>query len=162
MHSFWPGKDAFHRVPDFHVRPRTRVRLRQHNQEGFNFRDAVERVRTGMLGRIVALWMFGLLSVSLSAAGETAAPDFAAVQAVFNQHCLDCHAAQDPEAQLVMEDFESLMKGGENGPVLLPGKSDESLLVRMIEGKGERDGKNKIMPPGKRKKLEPSEIETIK
>jgi mono/diheme cytochrome c family protein len=47
-----------------------------------------------------------------------ATPDFAAVQAIFNQHCLDCHAAQDPEAKLVMEDFETLMKGGESGAVL--------------------------------------------
>jgi WD40 repeat protein len=32
----------------------------------------------------------------------------------------------------------------------------------MIEGKVERDGKKKVMPPGKRKKLEASEIDTIK
>ena len=40
-----------------------------------------------------------------------------------------------------MESFDTLMKGGENGPALAPGKADESLLVRMIEGSIERDGK---------------------
>src|SRR5262249_42723030 len=90
------------------------------------------------------------------------APDFAAVQAIFNQHCLDCHAAQDPEAKLVMEDFQTLMKGGESGPLIVPGKRDESLLVRIIEGKVERDGKKKIIPPGTRKKLESTEIDTLK
>ncbi|MCI0535874.1 MAG: hypothetical protein L0Z50_11680, partial [Verrucomicrobiales bacterium] len=105
---------------------------------------------------------FFLLLLSPSQSFAQSAPDFAAVQTLFNQHCLDCHAAQDPEGKLVMEDFETLMKGGESGTVLIPGKSDESLIVRMIEGKAERDGKKKTMPPGKRKKLEPAEIETIK
>ncbi|MCI0536912.1 MAG: pre-peptidase C-terminal domain-containing protein [Verrucomicrobiales bacterium] len=107
---------------------------------------------------------FAFLLLLLNPFGSFAqsVPDFAAVQAVFNQHCLDCHATQDPEAKLVLEDFETLMKGGESGAVLVPGKSDESLLVRMIEGKVERDGKKKIMPPGKRKKLETSEIDTLK
>ena len=58
--------------------------------------------------------------------------------------------------------FDSLMKGGEIGPVVLPGKSQESLLVQMIEGRFEKEGKKKIMPPGKRKKLTAQEIGAIK
>src|SRR6185436_15120827 len=104
---------------------------------------------------------FSLLLNPCRSFGQSA-PDFSAVQAIFTQHCLDCHAAQDPEGKLVMEDFETLMKGGESGAVLAPGKADESLIVRMIEGKVERDGKKKIMPPGKRKKLETAEIDIIK
>ena len=47
------------------------------------------------------------------------------------------------------------MKGGEIGAALVPGKSAESLLVQMIEGKFEKDGKKKIMPPGKRQETGP-------
>ena len=100
--------------------------------------------------------------VALAAVPVASANDYASVDAIFTKHCFDCHAAQDPEAKLVMESFDSLMKGGESGPVIISGKSSDSLLVQMIEGRVVRDGKQKIMPPGKRKKLEPAEIAVIK
>jgi hypothetical protein len=103
-----------------------------------------------------------LIPLALAAAEPGSAPDYSGVDALFNQHCLDCHAAKDPEADFVLESFELLMKGGQSGPVIVPGKSSESLLINMLEGKVERKGKKLIMPPGKRKKLEPAEITLIK
>jgi sugar lactone lactonase YvrE len=91
-----------------------------------------------------------------------AATDYAAVDAIFTKHCLDCHASKDPEGELVLESFDSLMKGGELGPAVVRGKSAESLLVQMIEGRFEKENKKKIMPPGKRAKLTPAEIAAIK
>ncbi|EEF60702.1 c-type cytochrome domain-containing protein [Pedosphaera parvula] len=88
--------------------------------------------------------------------------DYAAVDAIFQKHCLDCHGSQDPEGKLVLENFESLMKGGEIGAALVPSKSADSLLVQMIEGRFEKEGKKKIMPPGKRPKLDATEIAAIK
>lgn len=109
-------------------------------------------------------WMIVLAAIPgrTQAAEPSSAKDYAAVETLLAAHCLDCHAAPDPEAKLLMETHADLMKGGESGPVILPGKSSESLLVRMIEGAFEKDGKKKIMPPGKRKKLEVSEIALIK
>src|SRR3954463_4320700 len=108
---------------------------------------------------------FGLLSAfllcSLVFVNGASVPDYSVVNAIFNQHCLDCHAANEPEGQLVLESFEALMKGGELGPAVIAGKGADSLLVQMIEGRFEKDGKQKIMPPGKRKKLTPEEIATI-
>jgi WD40 repeat protein len=75
---------------------------------------------------------------------------------------MDCHAANEPEGDFVLDSFESLMKGGDIGLAIVPGKSSESLLVKMIEGRFEKDGKKKIMPPGKRAKLKAEEIATIK
>src|SRR6266581_4220306 len=112
---------------------------------------------------LLAVLIFLLAHAGRMAAAEPAPlTDYSAVDAVFTEYCLDCHAAQDPEAKLVMESFDTLMMGGESGAVIVPGKSAESLLVKMIEGKIEREGKKKIMPPGKRKKLEPAEIALIK
>ncbi len=88
--------------------------------------------------------------------------DYSDVNAILTEHCLDCHAAKDPEGQLVLESFETLMKGGETGPAIVASNSVESLLVRMIEGHVEKNGKPKIMPPGKRKKLTGEQIATIK
>src|SRR5204863_4688379 len=56
-----------------------------------------------------------------------------------------------------------LMKGGETGVAIVPGKSSASLLVKMIEGNIQKDGETLIMPPGKkRKKLDAQEIATVK
>lgn len=88
--------------------------------------------------------------------------DYSAVSAIFAEHCLDCHAALEPEGKLVMETFDALMKGGESGAVLKPGRSDDSLLVKVVEGTLLKDGKKWIMPPGKRKKLTSNEIATLK
>ena len=77
--------------------------------------------------------------------------NYAAVDAIFNEHCVDCHGSVEPEGKFVLEDFDSLMKGGEIGAAIVPGKSDESLLVKMIQGRFEKDGKKKIMPPGEKR-----------
>jgi len=101
------------------------------------------------------------LTCAGSRAAEATATNFQAVATIFEKHCLDCHAAQDPEANLVLETYESLLKGGESGPAIVPGHSSDSLLVKMIEGRFEKEGKKKIMPPGKRKKLEAAEISAV-
>jgi WD40 repeat protein len=115
---------------------------------------------TAKRGVVLALMLS--LAPALRSADASAPPEFAAVASLFSEHCLDCHAVQEPEGKLVMETFEDLMKGGESGAALVPGKSADSLLVKMIEGRLERDGKKRIMPPGKRKKLQPDEIAVIK
>ena len=69
---------------------------------------------------------------------SAAAPDYVAVDAIFSKYCLDCHESKEPEAKLVLENYEGLMKGGENGVAIVPGKSSDSLLVKMVEGKIEQ------------------------
>ncbi|MHB8520782.1 MAG: c-type cytochrome domain-containing protein [Limisphaerales bacterium] len=99
----------------------------------------------------------------MAAAPTVKTNDYAVVDAILSQHCLDCHAAPDPEAKLVLESFETLMEGGEHSAELVPGKSDDSRLVQVIEGRGvDAKGKKLIMPPGKRKKLSAAEIASIK
>ena len=129
-----------------------------------NSKHQTERSQRNFLG-FGSWWFLGvwcLVFGVFSPASLSAANDYTDVDAIFTKHCLDCHESKDPESNLVLESFETTMKGGENGVVIVPGKSDESRLVQMIEGKFYKDGKQKIMPPGKRKKLEPEEIALIK
>jgi len=109
-----------------------------------------------------SLYLRFCLAILLLGVTVARAVDYTAVDAIFAQHCLDCHASKDPEGQLVLESFDSLMKGGELGAAILPGKSQDSLLAQMVEGRFEKEGKKKIMPPGKREKLNPAEVATIK
>ncbi|MFM7819186.1 MAG: c-type cytochrome domain-containing protein, partial [Verrucomicrobiota bacterium] len=90
------------------------------------------------------------------------AADFSAIEPLLQEHCVECHAAQDPEGGLVLDSHAGLMKGGETGPAVLPGKGAESLLVRVLEGRWGKTGKNEFMPPGKRPHLKPQQIALIR
>ncbi|PYJ86822.1 MAG: hypothetical protein DME22_03930, partial [Verrucomicrobia bacterium] len=79
-----------------------------------------------------------LFAVTARSAGP---PDYSAIDAIFTEYCLDCHGSTEPEGKLIMESHELLMKGGESGAVIVPGKSDESLLVKLVEGRVEKEGK---------------------
>src|SRR5437868_12818127 len=122
-------------------------------------------MESGSLLRRVQLVLLAValaLPIVVRAAAPALTNDFSGVAAVFDKHCLDCHAADDPEGKLVLESFATLMKGGKSGAAIVPTNSTESLLVKLIEGRIEEEGKKKIMPPGKRKKLGPDEIALIR
>src|SRR5262245_61713834 len=74
---------------------------------------------------LASLCVFGSLwfPVSSQAVELSSTNDYSAVDVLFTKHCLDCHAAQDPEGKLVMESFDDLMRGGETGPVIVPAKA---------------------------------------
>ena len=86
------------------------------------------------------------------------AAQFADLEPLILEHCLECHGAKESEGGLVMESHDGLLRGGESGPAVVAGKSDESLLVRALEGNWGKTGKNQFMPPGKRGKLTPDQI----
>ncbi len=81
---------------------------------------------------------------------------------LFDTYCVDCHSADDADGEFSLDTFAALMKGGEEGAAIVAGKADESLLVKFLEGRSGRGGKNEFMPPGKRDKLKPEEIALIK
>jgi mono/diheme cytochrome c family protein len=81
---------------------------------------------------------------------------------LWDTYCIDCHSADDADGEFVLDTFAALMKGGEEGVAIVAGKSSESMLVKFLEGRSGRGGKNEFMPPGKREKLKPEEIALIK
>lgn len=79
-----------------------------------------------------------LLSPSLYGAPDKAklpAPvsrqiDFASdVLPILQSRCYDCHGPKKQEAALRWDQKASVLKGGESGPAILPGKSEESLMI---------------------------------
>jgi mono/diheme cytochrome c family protein len=81
---------------------------------------------------------------------------------LFDTYCIDCHSADDADGEFVLDTFAALMKGGKEGAAITAGKGNESMLVKFLEGRSGRGGKNEFMPPGKREKLKPEEIALIK
>ena len=66
------------------------------------------------------------------------------VEPILQQTCLDCHGPAKHRANLRLDTKEGTLKGGANGPALVAGKSDESLLLKHVLA---IDGK-KRMPVG--------------
>ena len=50
--------------------------------------------------------------------------------AMFNGRCVFCHSGLEAEADLDMSSYESIIAGGENGPVIVPGDPANSLLIQ--------------------------------
>ena len=74
-----------------------------------------------------------ICALVLAAAARAAAPTYEQVHTLFAANCLACHDAKEAEGGLILETHASLLKGGDTGPAIVPGKSAESLLVQQIE-----------------------------
>ena len=83
---------------------------------------------------IVTLGVWLATSSAVRATGN-APPDFNTVAPILQKNCLACHASATKMGGLIVESYDSLMKGGKDGAVIVPGKSGASKLVEMLEGK---------------------------
>jgi WD40 repeat protein len=77
------------------------------------------------------------------------------IEPIFQEKCAACHNHTLRQGGFNLESYQSLMNGGKRGAPIVPGKSNESLLVKMIEGT-----LKPRMPLGDQ--LEPEEIKAIK
>ena len=80
---------------------------------------------------------------------------------LLNKSCLACHNATTAESQLVLENPQTILKGGDSGPSVVPKNSAESLLLGRATGKVDS-----LMPPKGNKvaapPLKPEELGLIK
>jgi len=56
------------------------------------------------------------------------------VEPIFREKCAACHNHAVRQGGLNLDNFDALMNGGKHGAVVIPGKSGESRLVKMLEG----------------------------
>ena len=110
--------------------------------------------------------LFSTLAITLVASPLLAASapiDYAAkIAPLFEEHCVDCHAKDDPDGEFILETFEGLLKGGKTEKAIKPGDAENSLLVKFLEGRSGKEGKNKFMPPGKKEHLKAGDIALIR
>jgi mono/diheme cytochrome c family protein len=63
------------------------------------------------------------------------------IQPIFNARCDNCHMGNHPSEGLDLGSYETLMAGSQNGPVIVPGNANDSLLIQMVsEGEMPRRG----------------------
>lgn len=80
---------------------------------------------------------------------------------LLQKNCLACHNLKDAEGGVVLESHAGLMKGGDNGAMVVASKSAESKLLGLLNGSQEP-----VMPPDGNsvgaKRFTPEEFELIK
>ncbi len=79
------------------------------------------------------------------------------IRPVLVSTCLRCHGELKSSAMLRIDSRDALLKGGESGPAIVPGKPEESRLIRAIQ----RHDDVAAMPPEKDKALRPDQVATF-
>ncbi|MBY0375895.1 MAG: DUF1549 domain-containing protein, partial [Bryobacteraceae bacterium] len=95
------------------------------------------------------LWMACALFALTAAAADDSTEFFEKnIRPVLARQCYACHSEKSKPVQgdLLLDSKEGLARGGKSGvPAIIPGKPDESLLIKAIRG----THKDLKMPPGK-------------
>src|SRR5262245_44958563 len=86
---------------------------------------------------MTGLLLTALLAAQGSASGQAPTPEQvryfeAKVRPVLAEHCQRCHGAKKQWGRLRLDSHAALLRGGESGPAIVPGKPDQSLLIRAI------------------------------
>ncbi len=116
-------------------------------------------------GSMVAVVVFfaGVLgSTVVRAAGdaEAAKPQFYSekVQPIFAANCYRCHGGMNHRGGLSLSTRTTILKGGKDGVVIVPGDPAKSLLVKLIRHEGPANDP-RPMPP--KAKLSDGDIVTV-
>ncbi|MFM8252288.1 MAG: WD40 repeat domain-containing protein [Planctomycetota bacterium] len=72
-----------------------------------------------------------------SFAADQAGPDYQRVDVILRKYCGGCHNDQEREGKLSLASYQALLKGGEHGAVVTPGRSEGSRLWRVVAGRAE-------------------------
>lgn len=79
------------------------------------------------------------------------------IKPIFENKCETCHGGAIQEGKLDMTSVAAMLKGGKSGPAVVPGKPEESLLVKLA-------GRTAVppMPPKDDEPLTPEELALVK
>jgi len=76
------------------------------------------------------------------------------IRPIFAATCYECHGPEKQKSGLRLDQKAPALKGGDIGPLLVPGHSEESLLLQAVTGTKE----NLAQMPKKREPLTPAQI----
>jgi|SRR5579871_1909651 len=93
------------------------------------------------LPRVIAFCLFALATGEACRCGAATVNFSNDVQPILTSNCTACHGDGTRIKEMNLSTLDGVLKGSESGPVVVPGKPDESRLYQVV-----RDGK---MPMGK-------------
>ena len=88
--------------------------------------------------------------------GVTYATD---IKPILDKSCIKCHGPEKQKGKLRLDTLDAVLKGGEDGKVVEPGKSAESILVHNVAHVGDED--LFMPPPDNKDKIPPLTKEQI-
>ena len=109
---------------------------------GFGVREAPALYNAFSLTMLTPSRQVFLAAFAVAAIVRGAEPPKAA--AIVAERCLKCHNASVRMSGLSLASAADAKKGGLHGPAIVPGKPEESLMVRMISA--EKPGEKPRMP----------------
>src|SRR5688500_12977046 len=85
---------------------------------------------------LAALLLIGCAGASVRAADAPEALAFfeQTIRPLLSARCYECHAstAKNVKGELLLDTKAGWSRGGETGPAIVPGKPDESLLIKAV------------------------------
>ncbi len=105
---------------------------------------------------LIAIFLTSLVSFGSRPAIADKREDFfeSKIRPVLVGSCFRCHGDSKTSGALRIDSRERLLKGGESGPAIVPGKPEESLLIKAIQ----RQADVSAMPPEKDKALRDDQV----
>jgi cytochrome c len=100
----------------------------------------------------------GLMPVAAQDGADKPAFYTEQVKPIFVAHCATCHMGANHRSGLSLETKASILKGGRDGAVIVPGDPAKSMLLTLIRHEGPADDP-KPMPP--KEKLSDADIATV-
>ncbi|MFI5461553.1 MAG: DUF1549 domain-containing protein, partial [Isosphaerales bacterium] len=106
---------------------------------GFDRRRAIWSALAGLI--VVACPAMGLRAGDDTKKGAAVVPNFppeaieffeSRVRPILVDRCVKCHGPKKQSSSLRLDSRESILKGGESGPAVVPAKPDESLLIQAV------------------------------
>lgn len=99
------------------------------------------------------------IAVLVSACGNSTADEQerffeSQIRPLLVEHCLECHGPTEQSGELRLDSRDHLLKGGESGPVVIPGNPNASRLIQAV-----RRSNDLAMPP--EKELGPQQIAAL-
>jgi hypothetical protein len=100
----------------------------------------------GKLGVGCAVVAFGLTALASSAQAADKVDYTSQIKPLLKESCVKCHSLDNPRKQaaggLRLDDKELALKGGKHaGKAIVPGKAEDSLMYKLLNGPVEVDGK---------------------
>ncbi|MFN7139084.1 MAG: PSD1 and planctomycete cytochrome C domain-containing protein [Limisphaerales bacterium] len=97
-------------------------------------------------------------ALALSAYGADKVDYMKQIKPIFSSYCYQCHSETQQKHELRVDTAAFAIKGGQSGPAIIPGKSEDSLLYQAIIG----TAPDLARMPYKKNSLDESQIALIK
>ena len=78
------------------------------------------------------------------------------VEQILTDHCTKCHAGVKQKAGIDLRTPQTILKGGDEGPIVVPGDAKNSKLFKALQSKSDPH-----MPPLESKQLDDEQIAMI-